>query len=60
MATTRGDRLFIGLMMVAWFNLAFVGLGDRLMQWFSLSEEPSIWYGFALSLALLVLVMRKG
>jgi len=59
-ATTRGDRLFIGLMMVAWVNLAFVGLGGHMMQWFSLSEEPSIWYGFALSMALLLLVMRKG
>jgi len=60
MATTRGDRLFIGLMMVAWFNLIFVGLGERMMQWFSLSEEPSVWVGFVLSMMLLVLVMRKG
>jgi len=60
MATTRGDRLFIGLMIAAWVNLAFVGLGEHLMQWFSLAEEPSIWYGFVLSMALLVLVMRKG
>jgi len=60
MATTRGDRLFIGLMIAAWVNLAFVGLGERLMQWLSLSEEPSVWIGFALSMALLWLVMRKG
>ncbi len=25
MATTRGDRLFIGLVAAAWLNLAFVG-----------------------------------
>jgi len=60
MASTRGDRLFIGLMMVAWVNLAFIGLGERMMQWFSLNAEPSVWYGFVLSIALLVLVMRKG
>jgi len=60
MATTRGDRLFIGLMLAAWVNLAFVGLGERWMQWFALVEEPSIWYGFVLSMALLGLVMRKG
>jgi len=60
MATTRGDRLFIGLMVAAWVNLAFVGLGNQMMQWFSLNEEPSVWVGFALSMALLALVMRKG
>jgi predicted small integral membrane protein len=59
-ATTRGDRLFIGLLTAAYVNLAFVGLGEKLMQWFSLSEEPSVWIGFALSMALLVLIMRKG
>jgi len=60
MATTRGDRLFIGLMIAAWVNLAFVGLGNQMMLWFSLNEEPSVWIGFALSMALLALVMRKG
>jgi len=60
MATTRGDRLFIGLMIAAWVNLAFVGLSNQLMQWFSLDDEPSVWVGFVLSMALLALVMRKG
>ena len=59
-ATTRGDRLFIGLLSAAYVNLAFVGLGEKFMQWFSLSEEPSVWVGFALSMALLAFIMRKG
>ena len=28
MATTRGDRLFIGLLLAAYVNLVFVGLGE--------------------------------
>jgi len=59
-ATTRGDRLFIGLLSVAYFNLAFVGLGDRFAQWFALEGEPSPWIGLALSMSLLVWVMRRG
>jgi predicted small integral membrane protein len=34
MATTRGDRLFIGLLAAAWLNLAFVGLSERMVAWF--------------------------
>ncbi len=60
MATTRGDRLFIGLLSAAYVNLAFVGLSGRFAEWLSLQREPSIWYGFGLSMALLLLVMRKG
>lgn len=59
-ATTRGDRLFIGLMMAAWVNLAWVGLGEKMMEWFHLEQEPSVWISFVLSMALLALVMRKG
>lgn len=59
-ATTRGDRLFIGLLSAAYFNLAFVGLGDRFAQWFALEVEPSPWIGLALSMLLLVWVMRRG
>ena len=59
-ATTRGDRLFIGLLAAAYVNLAFVGLAGRLAQWLSLEQEPSVWFGFALSMALLALVMAKG
>ncbi|CAG2137515.1 DUF2160 domain-containing protein [Cupriavidus numazuensis] len=59
-ATTRGDRLFIGLMCAAWINLAWVGLGEKITQWLSLAEEPSIWISFGLSMLVLLLVMRKG
>ena len=60
MATTRGDRLFIGLLSAAYVNLAFVGLSGKFAEWFSLEADPSIWISFVLSLAVLALVMRKG
>jgi predicted small integral membrane protein len=59
-ATTRGDRLFIGLLSAAYINLAFVGMSGYFAEWFSLAEEPSIWISFVLSIAALALVMRKG
>jgi predicted small integral membrane protein len=59
-ATTRGDRLFIGLMAAAWVNLGFVGLSEKAMGWFNLAEEPSIWIALVVSMLLLALVMRKG
>jgi predicted small integral membrane protein len=59
-ATTRGDRLFIGLLGAAYVNLAFVGISAKLMEWMNLEAEPSIWISFVLSMALLGLVMRKG
>ena len=59
-ATTRGDRLFIGLLAAAYFNLFWVGLGEKMAQWFSLEAEPSVWISLVLSMALLALVMRKG
>ena len=58
--TTRGDRLFIGLLLAAYVNLAFVAVSEKLQGWLGLADEPSVWIGFALSMALLVLVMRKG
>ena len=58
--TTRGDRLFIGLLAAAYVNLAFVGLSARLAQWLSLDAEPSVWISFVLSMLLLAWVMRKG
>ena len=58
--TTRGDRLFIGLLSAAWLNLAFVAVSEKMIDWFSLAQEPSIWISFGLSMAWLVLVMRKG
>ena len=59
-ATTRGDRLFIGLLSAAYVNLAFVGLSGRLAIWFSLESEPSIWISFIVSMAALAVIMRKG
>ena len=59
-ATTRGDRLFIGLLSAAYVNLAFVGLAGRFAEWFSLENEPSIWISFVISMALLAFIMRKG
>lgn len=58
--TTRGDRLFIGLLLAAYVNLAFVGISDKLAVWLGLSSEPSVWFSFVLSMLLLLLVMRKG
>ena len=59
-ATTRGDRLFIGLLVAAYLNLLFVGLGEKMQGWFGLADEPSVWISFLLSMALLALIMRKG
>lgn len=59
-ATTRGDRLFIGLLTAAYINLAFIGLAGKFAQWFSLEQEPSIWIGFVLSMAVLAVIMRRG
>ena len=58
--TTRGDRLFIGLLSAAYVNLIFVGISGKLAQWLSLTNEPSIWISFVLSMALLAFVLRKG
>ncbi len=49
MATTRGDRLFIGLLGSAFLHLAWVGLTDA-----------SVWFAVGLSSLLLVLVSRWG
>jgi len=45
--TTRGDRLFIGLLAAAYVNLAWVGL-----------TELDQWWGAAAGFVLLVAVMR--
>jgi predicted small integral membrane protein len=58
--TTRGDRLFIGLLTAGYVNLAFVGLSGKLVGWLSLDAEPSIWISFVASMLLLALIMRKG
>ena len=60
MQTTRGDRLFIGLLGAAYINLAFVGLSAKLMEWLALETEPSVWISLVVSMAALALIMRKG
>ena len=60
LATTRGDRLFIGLLTAAYINLAFVGLSKKFMEWMSLSSEPSVWISLGLSMAMLAFIMRRG
>ena len=47
--TTRGDRLFIGLLSAAYVNLAWTGLADL-----------SQWIGTAISFVVLLIVMRWG
>ena len=59
-ATTRGDRLFIGLLTAAYLNLGFIGLAGKLAEWLSLEQEPSIWISFVISMAVLVLILRRG
>ena len=60
MRTTRGDRLFVGLLAAAYTNLIFVGLSAKLVEWLHLETEPSVWFSFVLSMALLALIMGKG
>jgi predicted small integral membrane protein len=60
LVTTRGDRLFIGLLSAAYVNLAFVAVSERMITWFGLESEPSIWISFVVSMGLLALIMRKG
>jgi predicted small integral membrane protein len=60
MVTTRGDRLFMGLLGAAYVNLGFVAVSERMVVWFGLEQEPSVWFSFVASMALLALVMRRG
>ncbi len=60
MTTTRGDRLFIGLLSAAYINLAFVAVSEKMVAWFGLDAEPSIWISFVASMLVLALIMRKG
>jgi predicted small integral membrane protein len=59
-ATTRGDRLFIGLLAAAYLNLLFVAVSEKMVGWFGLASEPSIWFSFMMSMLLLGLILRKG
>ncbi len=49
MATTRGDRLFIGLLSAAYLHLAWIGLTDL-----------SLWWALAISIILMAVLMRWG
>ncbi|MDY7227332.1 DUF2160 domain-containing protein [Hyalangium rubrum] len=49
MPTTRGDRLFLGLMGSAWINLAWVGL-----------TEATQWVAVGLSLLFMLVIGRWG
>ena len=59
-ATTRGDRLFIGLVAAAYINLGFVGITGLLQERMGLEAEPSVWISFVISMAVLGLIMRRG
>ena len=49
MLTTRGDRLFIGLLTAAYINLACVGLTDI-----------NQWFGASIGFIALIIVMARG
>ena len=55
-------RIFAGFTAkgAAYVNLIFVGISGKLAGWLGLSEDPSIWISFVLSMALLAWIMRKG
>ena len=59
-ATTRGDRLFIGLLAAGYVNLAFVGVSEKIRVWLELEQEPSVWISFVASILVLALILRKG
>jgi predicted small integral membrane protein len=59
-ATTRGDRLFVGLLAAAYINLAFVGVSEKIRVWLDLEQEPSVWISFVASLLVLALILRRG
>jgi len=49
LVSTRGDRLFIGLLVAAYINLAWAGLTDA-----------NQWGGAAIGFVVLAIVMRWG
>ena len=60
METTRGDRLFIGLLTAAYVNLIFIGISGKLAVWLGFQTDVSIWISFIASMLLLGLILRKG
>ena len=57
--TTRGDRLFIGLLAAAYVNLIFIGISGRLATLLGLQVDVSIWFSFIASMLLLKLILQK-
>jgi predicted small integral membrane protein len=49
LTTTRGDRLFIGLLGAAFIHLAWIGLASG-----------SLWYGSAIAVVWMIALMRFG
>lgn len=49
LVTSRGDRLFIGLLGSAYIHLAWIGLTDL-----------NLWIAFGISIAWMIAVMRWG
>jgi len=47
--TTRGDRLFVGLLGTAYIHLAWIGL-----------TELAIWFALGISIVWMAIVMRWG
>jgi predicted small integral membrane protein len=58
--TTRGDRLFIGLLAAAYVNLIFIGISGKLASLLGLQGDLSIWISFIASMLLLGLILKKG
>ncbi len=59
-ATTRGDRLFIGLLAAAYVNLIYLWLRDRIGAALGMDDPPTLWISFAVSMLILLIIMRKG
>lgn len=59
-ATTRGDRLFIGLLLAAYINLLYLGLIGWVSQMLGLEQEPSVWFSFIFSMLVLMVIMQRG
>lgn len=43
MTTTRGDRLFVGLLGAAWIHLAWLGFAGDLPLWYG-SAVAGVWF----------------
>ena len=52
MPTTRGDRLFLGLLGSAYIHLAWLALVPE--------DGPSLWWAFGIAIGWMLAVMRFG